>query len=223
MAFSTPPYLQSQPWQTSQNYLNGLGSMFSTRGIANDTQALNQQTWNSGSAIAAAAANQYRQRALQTGASSLGAGFAQASAMLPLYGQIAQNNLDLGKLRLQSQAQQAQIGASLAGDIGREQGQYQSTLADYFLNQQKLAQQQSQFGQTLGLQQQQLAAQTANQQQQNKLLALSLASKLPAVSGGYYTDNMGNPMSGADAATMARLKQGQNFGSDVRNTLYSFF
>jgi hypothetical protein len=186
---ATPSYLQQQPWQASQNYLASLPNYFTNTGIGAATRNLNNQTWNSASAIAAAASTRYAQTAQQNGASTLGAGFAQNAAMVPAYQQIAQNNQDLDKLRLQARGQQAQIGAGLSSDIGKLQEGYQSTLSDYFLNQQKLQQQQSQFGQTYGLQQQQLAQQTAYQQGSLALQKAQLALQNNPIKAGFYATN----------------------------------
>lgn len=186
---SLPSFLQSQPWQSSQNQLNQLPGQFNTSALRNSYGQQEAQNWSQGSALAAAAANQYVQRARQSGASPLGAGFAQASAMLPVYQQNAEMNSDLQNKLLQYHTSQAQIGAGLSGDIGRLQSQNQSTLADYFLNQQKLQQSQNQFGQSLGLQYGQLAQQKAFQTGQLKNQAAQLALQYNPIKGGSYATN----------------------------------
>lgn len=211
-----PAYLNYNPGQWAQSYLSTLPGQFDTSGLQNAYKTQEASNWNSGSAIAAAASNQYTQRANQTGASSLGAGFAQASAMLPVYQQNASMQSDLQNKLLQYHSQQAQIGAGLASDIGKQQGQYQSTLSDYFLNQQKLQQQQSQFGQTLGFQQQQEA-------DQNRLNALGLAQKMPRQSYSFSTDNAGNPMTGGDALGMQQFNRQNQFLQSVRSGIQSYF
>lgn len=208
-----PSYLQQNPASASQSYLSQLPGMFNTSGLQSAYGNQEQSNWDSGSALAAAAANQYVQRAQQSGASTLGAGFAQASAMLPVYQQNASMQSDLQNKMLQYKAQQATIGAGLSGDIGRLQGQYQGTLSDYFLNQQKLQQQQQQFGDTFGLQQRQLSASVANQNAQNSLQGASLALKYAPSGAGnsYETGVLGQPSSPQDAATMARVNQQQTY------------
>lgn len=207
-----PSFLQSQPWQSSQNQLSQLPGQFNTSALRNSYGQQEAQNWSQGSALAASAANQYVQRARQSGASTLGAGFAQASAMLPVYQQNAEMNTQLQNQLLQYHTQQAQIGAGLSGDIGRLQSQNQSTLADYLTTQQKLAQSQLQFGDTFGLQQRQLASQSAYQQGQLKNQSAQLALQYaPRGSGAYSTYNNGTPMSPGDASQMARLSGNQSY------------
>lgn len=216
---TVPSYLQTQPWAASQSYLNQLPGMFNTSGLKNSYQTLENQNFNQGSALAAAAANQYVQRARQSGASTLGAGYAQASAMLPVYQQNAQMNSDLQNKLLQYHSQQAQIGAGLSGDIGRLQSGYQSTLADYLTTQQKLQQSQGQFGATFGQNQQNLNQQGAYQQgqlaNQRLNLAMQYQKQNPFV-GAYATNPDGSPMSPIDGQIMAAAKQSQNYSNNIR-------
>lgn len=172
-----PSYLQTQPWQSSQNQLNQLPGQFNTSGLKASYGQQEAQNWSQGSALAAAAANQYVQRARQSGASTLGAGFAQASAMLPVYQQNADMNTQLQNQLLQYHTQQAQIGAGLSGDIGRLQSQNQSTLADYLTTQQKLQQSQSQYYGTFGQNQQQFNQSLAEKQREANLSYLASTGK----------------------------------------------
>lgn len=193
-----PSFLQGNPWQASQSYLNQLPGQFNTSGLQKSYQQQEAGNLSQGSALAAAAANQYVQRAHQSGASTLGAGFAQASAMLPIYQQNAEMNSDLQNKLLQYHTQQAQIGAGLSSDIGRQQGQYQSTLADYLMGQQKLQQQQSQFGQSFGLSQQTEANTRSFQQGQLKNQAAQLALQYgPQNAGGFYFTNNNGQLAGS--------------------------
>lgn len=215
-----PSFLQGNPWQASQSYLNQLPGQFNTSGLQKSYQQQEAGNLSQGSALAAAAANQYVQRARQSGASTLGAGFAQASAMLPIYQQNAEMNSDLQNKLLQYHTQQAQIGAGLSGDIGRLQGQYQGTLADYFLSQQRLQQQQNQFGQTLGLQQQQTNQQGAYQQGQLRNQAAQIGLQYaPRPAGAYATNLYGSPMTGADARSMQGIQQNQNYLQGILGSL----
>lgn len=215
-----PSFLQNNPSSAPQNYLAKLPGMFNTTGLRNSYQQEEAQNLNQGSAIAAAAANQYVQRARQSGASTLGAGFAQASAMLPVYQQNAAMNSDLQSKLLQYRSAQAGIGAGLSGDIGRLQGQQQSTLADYYLSQQRLQQSQSQFGQNFGLQQQQLAQQTANQRGQLNNQAAQLALQYaPRGSGLYSVDNQGRPLDQANALALQRSQGQQDYLTHILSGL----
>lgn len=236
MAYNTsgpaPSYLQSNPWSADQSYLGKLPGMFDTSALTGAYQQMNQQTLGNAGAMAAAATNAYLNRARQSGASQLGAGFAQAGAMLPAYSQVAQNNADLFGKQLQYSTAQAQLGAGLSNDIGQLQTQHANTLQDYYLNQQKLAQSQSQFGQDLGFRQQQLAqnqlqfgdtfglqqrqlnSQTSYQQGQLANQRLSLAAqyqKQNPFMASYSTNLDGSPMSPIDGQAMARANQ--NFTS----------
>lgn len=209
---SLPGFLQSQPWAGSQDYLNGLPGLFNTTGLKNSYSNLENQNYNQGSAIAAAAANQYVQRQNQVGGSTAGAGFAQASAMLPVYQQNAQMNTQLQNQLLQYHAQQATIGAGLSGDIGRLQGGYQSTLADYLTTQQKLAQQNQQFGVSSAQSQQNLNQQGAYQQGQLRNQAANLALQYaPRPQGSFATYNNGQPMDSASAQSMQGISQNTNY------------
>jgi len=218
MATSLPSYLQGQPWQNAQQYQAKLPVMFNTNALQKSYGNLQQQTFNQGRALAAAAANQYTQRAQQAGASTLGAGFAEASAMLPIYGQQAQLQSDLASKQLQFRGQQAQIGAGLAGTIGQlKQGQ-QSTYADYFLRQQQLQQQQQQFGQTYSLQER---AQASNEKN-DRLKALQLAMQTPRSSYSYATGMGGLPMTARDQQQMQASQSQEQFFSNLRNQLGGF-
>jgi|GEM_PF-6758436 len=200
---SLPGFLQSQPWAAPQSYLGQLPGMFNTTGLRNSYTGLENQNFNQGSAIAAAAANQYVQRANQVGGSALGAGFAQASAMLPVYQQNAQMNQQLQNQLLQYHAQQAQIGAGLSGDIGRLQGGYQSTLSDYLTTQQKLAQQNQQFGVSSGQQQQGITNLAQYQQGQLRNQAATTALQYAPRGSGSYSSNMsGGALDPGSLATM---------------------
>lgn len=218
-----PPYLQNNPSAASQGYLAHLPAMFNTGGLKSAYQQQSQQDYNQGSALAAAAANQYTQRANQTGASNLGAGFAQASAMIPVYGQQADLMGEYQKQRLSYLGQQAQIGAGLTGDIGRQQGQYQANLADYLTNQQKMQQQQSQFGQTFGLEQQRLAQQGQQFNATNRLDALQLALRAPGQSFSYATNAQGQPNTANDARALQGAQAQNQYYQNLRGRLQSYF
>lgn len=216
-----PSYLQQNTAATSQGYLAQLPGMFNTSNLQSAYGNQEQANWDSGSALAAAAANQYVQRANQSGASTLGAGFAQASAMLPVYQQNAAMQSDLANKQLQYKAQQATIGAGLSGDIGRLQSQQQSTWSDYLLNQQKLQQQNQQFNLNLGLQRQQLGDTFSNQQAQTRMQGSALALQYAPrdMSGTYYTNAQGQPASSADAATQARIRSAQGYEQNAFSNL----
>lgn len=219
---TVPSYLQTQPWAASQSYLNQLPGMFNTSGLKNSYQTLENQNFNQGSALAAAAANQYVQRARQSGASTLGSGFAQASAMLPVYQQNAQMNQQLQQQLLQYHSQQAQIGAGLSGDIGRLQSGYQSTLADYLTTQQKLQQSQSQFGDTFALQNRQQNSTNSYQQGQLANQRLSLAmqyQKNNPFMAAYNTNPNGSPMSPRDGQIQALANQNIGFNQTLQGQL----
>lgn len=208
-----PSYLQQNTAASAQNYMRQLPGLFNTSGL---TSAYNNQistNFDQGRALAAAAANQYTQRAQQEGGSTLGAGFAQAGAMLPVYAQNASLQSDLANKQLQYRGQQATLGAGLAGDIGRLQSAQQGTWSDYLLNQQRLQQQQQQFYGTMGLQQQQLNQTAKQQAAQNGLQGAALALQYaPRGTGSsYYTNNNGSGMSYADQQTINRVNSQQSY------------
>lgn len=140
-----PSYLQQNTAAAPQSYMAQLPGLFNTSGLTSSYNNQISTNFDQGRALAAAAANQYTTRAQQEGGSTLGAGFAQAGAMLPVYAQNAALQSDLANKQLQYRGQQATIGAGLAGDIGKLQSQQQSTYSDYLMNQQRLNQQQQQY------------------------------------------------------------------------------
>lgn len=208
-----PSYLQQNTAAAPQSYMAQLPGLFNTSGLTSSYNNQISTNFDQGRALAAAAANQYTTRAQQEGGSTLGAGFAQAGAMLPVYAQNAALQSDLANKQLQYRGQQATIGAGLAGDIGKLQSQQQSTYSDYLMNQQRLAQQQQQFNADLGFRNQQLAATQQQQAAQNRLQGSALALQYAPRGAGssYYTNNNGSGMSYADQQTINRINGQQGY------------
>lgn len=233
-----PSFLQNGTWGALKQQQNQLGSLFDTSGIEN---AYNQQIgmdMNMGRATAAAAAARYANTAAQSGASQLGAGFAQSQALLPVFQQANQMRSDLASKQLQARSQQATVGADIAGRIGQLQSAQKSMLADYMGNQQRLFQNQQQFNQDLDYRNRALAQNqsqfnasqsersrefdvTSGQQGMlNRLQALQLAMRTPfPIHSWYSTDMYGNGRTPADQSAVNDIyQQGQLYGN-IRNQL----
>lgn len=239
-----PGYLQGNTIKSLQDYQNTIPKMFDTSGLDQSYNALNQSNFSQGRALAAAAGASYSNRAAQSGGSRLGAGFAEAQSMLPIYNQGHQLLADLATKKLQAATGQAAAGGDTARAIGQLQQSRQAMLADYFGNQQRiglqkqqlaqnqtqfnsdlgfrnqqLAQQQSQFGDTLGLQKQQLASQTQNQANDTRLRSLQLALGQPQKSYSFSTDMFGNPVSVGDAQAQQGFQQQNSYYNNLRTQL----
>lgn len=248
-----PKYLQgSDTWRPLADYQQQLGGMFDTSDISSNYEGAISSQFDSGRAMAAAAASQYQNRAQQVGASGLGAGYASGQAMLPAWQQANTMRADLASKQLQARTQQAGIGADLASRIGQLQSARQGQLFDY-TNQQRnraqsslqfgqdldyrnraLAQNQSQFttseadrnsqfGQTYDLQNRQLAAQTNSQSSNDRLRALQLAMQTPRNSYSWSTDNSGNPINMSDQKNANAFGQQQAFFNNIRNQIGNYF
>lgn len=123
-----------------------------------------QGAFNQQANTAASAARAAQNRAMLSGG-RVGASFAQASSMLPLYQQQNEQAFKLAGLQGQMQAQRAGLLAQLAQGISGAQAGNRSLLANYGLGQQRLQQDQNQFNSSQDLQRQYLNLARLRQQQ----------------------------------------------------------
>lgn len=232
-ATTAPSYLQNSNVGQLQGLYGQLSGLFDTSQMTSDANNAIQGNYNQGRALAAAAGRAYVNRAQQSGASTLGAGFAEGQAMLPIYNQRTQATADLSNRQLQYHTAQAGAQSAVAGQIGQLQQAHAATLADYFANQQKmglqnqqfnldlgyrqnvLAQDQSQFSSRLGEQSREFNVGQSNQQNsQNaalRLQALGMALKMPQQSYGWSTTATGVPRTAYD------MQQSQLYGQQAQN------
>ena len=96
---------------------------------------------------AAAAGQAYGQRAIQAGASGMGAGFAQAQAMLPMYAQQGAMLSDLAGIQQRAKAGQASEMGGAASQLSSMAAQREGMMTDYAQNQQRFALQNRQLQQ----------------------------------------------------------------------------
>lgn len=240
--YQAPGFLQSRPWQGLQQFnKQQVPGLFDTSDLAARTEAAISSQMGQSRALAAAAGAAYSNRAAQSGASGLGAGFAQAQAMLPAYAQANQMRMDLAGKQLQSRQAQAGLQGDLYSRIGQMLGARQGQLSDWFGNQDRMKQQQTQFNADIGFrnralqqEQSQFDAQLGQRQNefnvtsgqnnfQNRLQALSTAMRMPRQSYSYSLTNSGTPRSGADSVAMLNASRQNNLFSNIQNQLYGLF
>lgn len=236
-----PGFLQPTYTGALQKLQTSLPGFFDTSGIEKAYGNQASSNLDQGRALAAAAGAGYANRAQQSGASSLGAGFAQAQAMLPIYGQNNALMSDLATKQLQARTGQAGAGIDISKAMAQLLATRQGLISDYTLGSRRLGQQQIQFGQELaqrnqqfnqdlGFRNQQLSQQGSQfeqnlgfQQQnagtENRLKALQLAIGMPRQSYSWNTNNAGMPISGTDAASANAFGRQQNFYGGIQNSL----
>lgn len=128
-----------------------LPGLFDFNPIAQTGNQFIESNFNNASASTAASARAAQNRAMLSGG-RVGASFAQGSAMLPLYAQRNQQAFQLAGLQGQMRGQQAGLLTQIAGGITNAKLQNRSLLGNYALGQQRLQQDESQFGRGLDLQ-----------------------------------------------------------------------
>lgn len=151
-------------------------------------------------AATGAAARAAQNRAMLSGG-RVGASFAQASAMLPLYNQKNQQALGLAQLQGQMQGQRAGIHANLAQSIAQAKMGQRGLLSDYAMGQQRLGQDQRQFDSRMQLENQQLGLQRDQLNSQNAANALKL---MGPGAFSYNTYNDGTPITQGDREIKGR-------------------
>lgn len=169
-----PSYLGNNPNQNLQQFGSRIGSLYNFKPIQQAGNAYIDSNFDQQRSTAAAAAAASQNRAMQSGG-QVGASFAQAGAMTPLYNQRNQQSLDLAKLYAQMQQSKAGLMGQVAGEEDSNALQRSGQQSQYGLAQQNMASQNAQFADTFGLQQQQFGL----QQRQFDLTALRQAPRAP--------------------------------------------
>lgn len=147
-----PSYLPTQaPIGSLRNARSQLPGLFDAGAFNKANNAYIDSNFANQSQVAATQGRAASNRAMLSGG-RFGAGFAQASAMLPLYGQRNQQAAEGARFTAGMNAQRAGILAGLAGNISQAQLQNRGMLSQYGLGQQRLAQDNSQFNQQMNLQ-----------------------------------------------------------------------
>lgn len=236
-----PSSLQGSPWKPLQQQQNQLAGLFDTSGLQSAYQNQASGNLDQGRALAAAAASSYTNRAAQSGASSLGAGFARGQAMLPIYQQNNALMSDFASKQLQAKTSQGQIGSDIAGRIGQLQSARQSMLSDYMQGQQRLQQGNQQFNADLDYRNRALAqnqtqfagsqnekgrefdVNAGQQGQMNRLRALQLAMQMPRQNYSWNTNWAGGPINQSDATAMQNFGQQNQFFNGLRSDFQSLF
>jgi hypothetical protein len=156
-----PDYLSGNPNQNLQQFRGQINSLFNFKPIQQAGNAYIDSNFDQQRATAAAAAAASQRRAMQSGG-QVGASFAQAGAMTPLYNQRNQQSLDLAKLFAQMQQSKAGLLGQVAGEMDTNALNRSGQQSQYGLAQQNMASQNSQFDQTFGLQEQEFGLQKRN-------------------------------------------------------------
>ncbi len=214
-----PDWLQQGNTGQLQQFLGQLPALFNTKGLNTSYQNAISSEMNQGRALAAAGSRQYANRAAQTGASGLGAGFAAGQALLPYFDQRNSMLSDLEKQKLMARTQQAQLTGDLAGRIAQLQQMRQGMISDYSTAQQKLQQEGGQFDTTQEERQREFNTTSGLQQQGMNLDALKLAMSVPRQHYTWNTDQSGHPSTPFDEQQAGAFGQQQNYFNTLRNKI----
>lgn len=220
-----------------QSFQSTIPNYFDTSGITNSTNQLNTNILTSGTQAANAAGRSYSQSNMaQGGDASLG-GVAAAQSLMPVYGQISQNEQGLNAQKLQASEQEGSLAGQVATSLASLKTNYLASLMGYTGSLQAQQQQantaaagralQSSEFQTsaqlqrqgLGIQQQQANTSSAAQQSTQKLGALQLLAQLPQQ--GYAPSVTVNaPGAGYSSYTSGTPINNNPGVNSLRNTLY---
>lgn len=147
-----PSWMPTQaPTAALRGARKSLDSLFDFDPIAQTGNQYMQSAFNNQAATVGAASRAAQNRAMLSGG-RVGSSYAGASAMLPLYQQRNEQSFKLAGLQGQMNAQRAGLGAQIAQGITSAQLGNRSLLGNYALGQQRLQQDESQFGRGLDLQ-----------------------------------------------------------------------
>lgn len=214
-----PAWLQQGNTGQLQSLLGQLPQLFNTKGLNTSYQNAISGEMNQGRALAAAGSRQYANRAAQTGASGLGAGFAAGQALLPYFDQRNSMLSDLEKQKLLARTQQAQLSGDLAGRIGQLQQMRQGMISDYSTAQQKLQQESTQFDTTNTERQREFNTTSGQQQQGLNLDALKLAMQVPRQHYQWNEDQFGKPEGPGAADAKQGYQNQQNYWGQIQQKL----
>jgi len=126
-----PAWMQRKaPVGQLRNAMGQIPSLFNTQGIDDAFGNLQSQQMSAAKASAGAAGRAASNRAMLSGG-RVGAGFAQASALLPFFRQQAQSQLDVEGLKSQIRQNQAGLQSQLANQIAGFQDARQGRQTNY--------------------------------------------------------------------------------------------
>lgn len=141
-----PSWMPQQANTSAYTRVQGmLPSLFNAAPLRKAYGNMDDRMLSSAKASSAAAGRAYASRALQSGGSGQGSGYATGAAMLPYYNQQASNRFDLEKLIAGMHGQRASLETGIAGGITDAGQNNERLLAQYAQGQQGLAQGQDQF------------------------------------------------------------------------------
>lgn len=145
-----PDYLKGNANTNLAAFQKQIPKLYNFKPIQAAGNASINSNFDQGRAAAAAAATASSRRAMQQGGQS-GSAFAQAGAMIPLYGQRNAQNLDLAKLFASMQESKAGLLGQTAGRMDDNALQRASQLSGYGMGQQRMGMEGDQFDQTMAL------------------------------------------------------------------------
>lgn len=177
-------FSQSAPTQALQQFQNNLGNYFNFGAMNKTFNNSNASMLASQRTAAGAAAAAQTNRAMQTGGSPLGAGFAQGQMNQNAYNESQANQLRFQQFKASLRGQEAGLAGNVAGQISNLGEAHQGLMANYAQGQQGLGlQAQGQTLSQLGLAQ--------SGQQSNNAYSLALAQFLKSQQGGAGAGSMG--------------------------------
>lgn len=200
-----PDYLQQGANRNLRRFQGQIGGLYDFAPIQAAGNAYIQSNFDQQRAGAAAMAAAAQHRAMQSGG-AVGASFAQAGAMLPLYNQRNEQAFNLAQLHGQMNMSQADLRGRTAGMMDNNSLQRAGMMSQYGLGQQRLASDNEQFDQTFGLQQQRfgLEQQQFGLQQRQFNAQIQQRMQQPGNRPWYQTDSGGMPASSRDRQAQQR-------------------
>ena len=135
----TPEFLKSANTSNLESFQKQIPGLFDTSGLDNAYSNSMNSMMAQGRGMAASSANAYANKAMQVGASGLGATFAQSQAMLPFYKQRSEMMADLEGQKLRNRQMQADTGFKTASEIENQKSRYQGTMSDFTLGNRRVA------------------------------------------------------------------------------------
>jgi hypothetical protein len=200
---SFPSWFSQQPaTQALQAFQQQLPNYFNFSGMNKQFNAQNTAMLSSQRAAAGAAATAQTNRAMQSGGSPMGAGFAQGQMNQNAYNSSLENQLKYNQMKMGARAQEAGIGAGVAGQISSLGQQQQGLMANYAQGQQALGlQAQGQLLNQQSLYQSGANSNTQNAFQYAQLMRSLLGSQGPGSQGGFNGQMTGIGNSGGTQYT----------------------
>ena len=180
--------------------------MFNTGGIEKAYHNQIDGMMAQGRGHAAAAGRAYGQRAVQAGASGAGAGFAQAQAMLPMYGQQNEMLSDLSRIQQSAKQGKAQAMGGVASQLSSMAAQREGMMTDYAQNQQRFALQNKQLQQQMEQWSRSQSRGGGSGGNGGSVAAAQAVLNRPEIHS-YALDTFGNPMSANDGTQYRQAEQ----------------